>query len=76
MMRLHPGAGAIISWEPDSSPQVMTEITSSLKPVWETLDSDNGQPERTYDWNFLTIHTLVPCPQFFCLLKPIALSVP
>jgi hypothetical protein len=31
-MRPHPGAGAIISWEPDGSPQVMTVMTSSLEP--------------------------------------------
>jgi hypothetical protein len=37
MMRLYPGAGIIISWEPDDSPQVMTAITSSLDPLWETL---------------------------------------
>jgi hypothetical protein len=31
MTRLDPGAGATISWEPDSSPQVMIVITSSLE---------------------------------------------
>jgi hypothetical protein len=30
MMRLYPGIGVNISWEPDCSPQVMTVITSSL----------------------------------------------
>jgi hypothetical protein len=30
MVRLHPGEGVIISWEPDHSSQVMTQITSSV----------------------------------------------
>jgi hypothetical protein len=31
------------------------------------------RPTRRHPWlNCLTIHTFVPCPQFFCLLKPIA----
>jgi hypothetical protein len=33
VMRLHAGAGAIISQEPDGSPQEMTTITSSLEPL-------------------------------------------
>jgi hypothetical protein len=49
----------------------MTVITSFLESLWEHLDWDNGQLEHTYDWDCLTMHTFVPCPQFFCLLKPI-----
>jgi hypothetical protein len=34
MMRLYLGAGVIISWEPECSPQViMTAITISLEPL-------------------------------------------
>jgi hypothetical protein len=33
-----PGAGAVISWEPDGSSQMITMKTSSLKPLWEHLD--------------------------------------
>jgi hypothetical protein len=29
IMRLHPGAGVIISWKPDCSPQVMTAVITS-----------------------------------------------
>jgi hypothetical protein len=49
MTRLYPGTGVIMSWEPDCSPQLMTEITSP-----ETLknkDRDNGQPDPTAHWN-------------------------
>jgi hypothetical protein len=35
MMRLHPGEGVIISWEPGCSPQVMTAITTSLELIAE-----------------------------------------
>jgi hypothetical protein len=72
MRRLHPGAEAVISWEPDGSPEVMTVMTSSPEPLWEHLDWDNCQPDYTCDWDCLTMHTFVPCPQFFCLLKAIA----
>jgi hypothetical protein len=37
-------------------------ITSSLKPLWEPLDWDNGQPEHICDWDYLAMHTFVPCP--------------
>jgi hypothetical protein len=37
MVRLHPGAEAIISWEPDGSPQVMKVMTPSPEPLWEPL---------------------------------------
>jgi hypothetical protein len=33
MMRLHPGAEVIISWEPDCSLQVITAITTSVEPL-------------------------------------------
>jgi hypothetical protein len=68
MMRLHPGGGAVISWEPDDSPQVMTVMTSSLEPLWESLDRDNGQSEHTCDWDY---SYLCPLPPVLCLLKPI-----
>jgi hypothetical protein len=58
MMRLHPGAVAIISWEPDCSPAVMTASNIFSRPLWEPLDWDNGQPEHTCDWDCLCI----PCP--------------
>jgi hypothetical protein len=32
-----PGAGAIVSREPDGSPQGMTAMTSSLEPRWGPL---------------------------------------
>jgi hypothetical protein len=63
-----PGAGAIISWEPDGSPQVMTVMTS-LEPLWEPLDWDNGQAWHTCDWDCLSVHTFVSCPQFFVYLN-------
>jgi hypothetical protein len=50
----------------------MTAITSSPEPLWEPLDWDKGQPAHTCDWDCLIMHTIVPCPQFFCLLKPVA----
>jgi hypothetical protein len=34
-MRLHPGAGAIISWEPNCSPEVTIAITTSQEPPEE-----------------------------------------
>jgi hypothetical protein len=37
MMRLYPGAGVIISWKPDCSPQVMTVIITSPEPLAEPL---------------------------------------
>jgi hypothetical protein len=37
MIRLYPGAGVIISLEPDYSPPVMTAITSP-EPFLESLD--------------------------------------
>jgi hypothetical protein len=67
MMSLHPGAEAIISWEPDDSPQVMTVMTS-LEP----LDWDNGQPDHTCDWDCLTMHAFCPLSPVLCLLKPVA----
>jgi hypothetical protein len=33
MMRLHPGAEVIMTWEPDCSPQVMTAIKTSPEPT-------------------------------------------
>jgi hypothetical protein len=38
MMRLYPGAGVIMSWEPDCSPHVMTVIASSPEPLLEPLE--------------------------------------
>jgi hypothetical protein len=35
MMRLQPGAGVIISWEPDCYVQVMTVMTTSPEPFAE-----------------------------------------
>jgi hypothetical protein len=66
VMRVHPGAGTIMSWEPDCSPQVMTAITTSLEPS-KNKGWDNGQPSPTWplehicDWYCLAMHT-------FCLL--------
>jgi hypothetical protein len=65
MMRLHPGAGTVISWEQDDSHQVMTVMTSFLEPLWEPLNWDNGQPDHTCDWYCLPMHTFVSSPQFF-----------
>jgi hypothetical protein len=48
-----PGAGVIMSWQPDCSPQVMTVITtaeSSENQIW-----DNVQPGHTCDWDCLTM---------------------
>jgi hypothetical protein len=73
-MRLHPGAGAIISWEPDRSPQVMTAVTSSLEPLWEPSDWDNGQPEHTCAWDCLCY--LCPLPQALVYLNLQLTSVP
>jgi hypothetical protein len=41
---------------------------------WEPLDWNNGQSEYTcdWDWDCLTMHTFVPCLQFFYLFKPVA----
>jgi hypothetical protein len=47
----------------------------SRQQLWnlsQNKDWDNGQLEHTWDWDCLTMHTFGPCPQFFCLLKPIA----
>jgi hypothetical protein len=71
-MRLHPGAGVVISWEPDCSPWVMTVITSSLEPFLKPRDWDNGQPEHIC----LTMHPFVPCPQFFIYLNLQLMSIP
>jgi hypothetical protein len=69
-MMLHPRAGVIILWEPDCSPQVMTVITSSLwnpsRNTWTEII------ENSYNWGYLTMHSFVPCPQLYCLLKPTA----
>jgi hypothetical protein len=51
-----------------SSPKVMTAMMSSLEPLWEPLDGDNGQQDHTCDWDCLTMQTLVPRPQFFVYL--------
>jgi hypothetical protein len=78
MTRLQPGAGVIISWEPDCSPQVMTVIPSSRTRT--NKDRDNGQPgptralEHVYDWNCLTLHTFVLW--FLMYLKLTPMSVP
>jgi hypothetical protein len=47
MMRLHPGAEIIISWELDCSPQVMTVATTSSEPS-KSKDFDNDQPGPTF----------------------------
>jgi hypothetical protein len=46
-MRMNAGAGAIISWEPDCSPQVMTVITISLE-AFINKDRDNCQLGLTF----------------------------
>jgi hypothetical protein len=33
MIRMQSEAGEVISWEPNSSPQVMKAITTSLEPT-------------------------------------------
>jgi hypothetical protein len=71
MIRLHPGAGVIISWESDCSHQGMTVITSP-EPLREPLDCDNGQPEHTCDWDCLTVHTFCPLPPVLCVFEPTA----
>jgi hypothetical protein len=57
MMRLHPGAGIIMSWEPDCSPQVMTVIITSPEPSKnKDWDNDQQQPHwttGTYLWLWL-----------------------
>jgi hypothetical protein len=40
-----------------------------LEPLPEHLNWDNGQPEHTCDWNYLTVHTFVSCTQFFGYLN-------
>jgi hypothetical protein len=57
--------------EPDYSLQV---ITSQNWTCLTRLPAPSVmRPNKLYLWlNNLTMHTLVPCPQFFCLFKPIA----
>jgi hypothetical protein len=43
MRRLHPRAGAIISWEPDYSPQVTIVKTTN------NFSSSLGEPELSQD---------------------------
>jgi hypothetical protein len=69
IVRLHPGAGAVISWEPDGSPQWMIVMPSSLESLWDPLDRDSNQLDHTCDWDCLTMHTFVPCPQLVAYLK-------
>jgi hypothetical protein len=45
---------------------VMTMVTS-LEPLWETLNWNNGQPEHTWDWDCFNY----AC---FCPLPPVLLS--
>jgi hypothetical protein len=65
MMRLHPGAEAIISWEPDCSPQVMTANPSQSSGTAIMVN------QRHLCLGLFNYGTFVPYPQFFCLLKPI-----
>jgi hypothetical protein len=66
-MRIHPGAGVIISWEPDCSPQVMTAVTPSLVPS-ENQNWDNNHPTL---WLGLFNNTyLSPPDPILPLLKP------
>jgi hypothetical protein len=63
MMRLHSGAGAVMSWEPDPSSRVMTPIATSLEPL-KNKDWDNGKPGPTGPIRPLE-HT---CDHIFCPL--------
>jgi hypothetical protein len=59
MKRLPPGAEEIISWEPDSSPQVVRVITTS--PDSRELELrywPASQSIPVCDLNYLTMHTL------------------
>jgi hypothetical protein len=64
---VHPGAGVIMSWEPDCSPQVITGITTSLEPL-QNKDWDKGQAGHTCYWDCSTMHTFAPA-LILCLVK-------
>jgi hypothetical protein len=59
-MRLHPRAGAIISWEPDCSPQVMTAMISSPEPLSEPLDWDQPEAPVTGLFHYACLLSLAP----------------
>jgi hypothetical protein len=62
--------------EPDYSFQVITSQNWTRPPAGPRLGAlpvMTPGPTRPYLWlNCLTMHTFVPCPQFFLPLKPIA----
>jgi hypothetical protein len=65
MTRLHPGAGAIMSWGLDCSPQVMAAIITPREP-WRTksgimVNWAPGPVEHTCDRSCSCI-PFVPCP--------------
>jgi hypothetical protein len=74
MMRLHPGAGVTVSWEPDHSPQLMIVITT-FEPS-KNKDWDNDPLEHSCDWDYWATHPDCPLPQFFLYLKAKITSVP
>jgi hypothetical protein len=65
MMKLHPGAGIVLPWGPDCSPQVMTAITTSPELCRSRINI------IIYHQESLTMQTS-PLPQF----QPNTLSVP
>jgi hypothetical protein len=47
-----------------------------LQDLSQNKDWANGQPGYAWDWDCLTVHTFVPCPQFFVYLNLQLMSVP
>jgi hypothetical protein len=70
MMRLHPRAEVIISWEQDSSPEVVKVITSFLEPLWDPW-TDIMVNQSTPVTELFNYAYLCPLPPVLCLLKPI-----
>jgi hypothetical protein len=60
--------------EPDYSLQVIPSQnwTRQTDHLPDQDCSSGDQSDQTCNWNWLTLHKLAPCPQFFCLFKLIA----
>jgi hypothetical protein len=60
--------------EPKLPPKVEPPLDGPLAWLWITTPEPLLEPwteiMATPDWDCLTMHTFVLCPQFFCLLKP------
>jgi hypothetical protein len=69
MMRLHPGAGIIISWKPDCFPQVMTVIILLQNPL-QNKKLENDQPGHIFALDNVIMHDFQPLSQFFSRFQP------